>query len=285
MSESVRAARRSLRGSQTLVGRPMLGTGPGTVLPPNPPDPTLPLPWMRGTSTSSDPVAAPLWIKGLIPWSEQGATMGAGPWDPSGDTSYQSRYRVNSSTVTTSNPYGDSSVNTINRVSVFCTAEVDAGGQIYKGFACCRADSGSANSITFLTDMTEMNGGSSTKNHVYSTQAVTNTAPAVTLTVTTPSGGASTISCTVGGTLPSGTNTIVIMPERVLKPGASPTFTTYLNEGRLQNITSTGVHTPSVPSAGFATGKIYYAFVANGDPTSATVVSTIVSKPVKFTVT
>lgn len=257
---------------------------PGALTPPTPPDPTLPMPWLRGSTTTSDPTVAMLYMKGLVPHEDQGADLPSGPYEGSGDISKQSRYRVNSSSVTTSAPYGDSSVININRVSVFMTAEIDASGELYKGFACARADSSSSSSITMVTDMTTVGTGSTAKNHVYATHDVTTTAPALTLSVTTPTASSTTIACTVGGTVPSGTLYIVIMPERVLEPGTGPTFSGYKAEGAIHSFSGSGTYNVSRPTKGWAAGKIYFAFVVSGDPASASVLSTPISKPSKFTV-
>lgn len=259
-------------------------SSPGALTPPTPPDPTLPMPWLRGSTTTSDPTVAMLYTKGLVPHEEQGADLPSGPYEGTGDISKQSRYRVNSSSVTTTAPYGDSSVIAINRVSIFMTAAIDTSGEIYKGFACARADSSSANSITLVTDMTTVGTGSTAKNHVYATHDVTTSAPALTLSVTTPSSGSTTIACTVGGTVPSGTLYIVIMPERVLEPGTGPTFSGYKAEGAIYSFSGSGTYNVPRPTKGWAAGKIYFAFVVSGDPASGSVLSTPLSKPSKFTV-
>lgn len=267
------------------MGTPFDLTSPGAVVTPTPPDPTLPMPWLRGTSTVSDPAVAILYMKGLVPHTDQGADLPSAPYEGTGDLSEQSRYRVNSSSVTASAPYGDSSVIAINRVSVFMTAAIDTSGQIYKGFACARADSSSSASITMVTDFTTVGSDSTSKNHVYATQSVTSTAPAVTLSTPSPTSGASSISFTVGGTVPSGTLHIVVMPERVLEPGGSPTFSAYKTEGAFYTFSGgAGTYSVTRPSTGWAAGKIYFAFVVSGDPTSATVICSVLSKPSKFTV-
>lgn len=257
-------------------------TPPGATFPPLPPDPTLPLPFLRGTAVASDPAVAPVYMKGLVPHIDQGALLTAGPY-VSGDSSKQSRYRVNSSSVTTTAPYGDTTVSSLNRVSVFMTAAIDANGQIYKGFACARAHALTPGTITMITDMTTVGTATTAKNHVYATHDVTSTAASVTLS--TPSPMAATTLVTFATSVAAADHYIVLMPEKVLTPGAGASFTSYLSEGAIhhQPAGSVTVDVPR-PSTGWATGKTYFAFVVKGDPRDRTSVTTVLSAPTKFTV-